>query len=218
MAVIWAMGITQHTTGVLNVLSLGNLQMLLGNMGVPGGGVNPLRGQNNVQGACDMGALNNVLPGYQRVIDPSVRQKFIDAWPLAGFGRKQVRVASRRGELVSRAVVTDRVPPGLVFANFHFPSEQNANNLTITSGGQLAALSLETMAALNSLLPAHCSHANPIDILGDADPDRYAKALEVAAQDPNSAILTSTPGLTNPNGIRRVLEDPSYFCDGCHFG
>jgi formate dehydrogenase major subunit/formate dehydrogenase alpha subunit len=53
-AVVWAMGITQHTTGVMNVLALGNLQMLLGNMGVAGGGVNPLRGQNNVQGACDM--------------------------------------------------------------------------------------------------------------------------------------------------------------------
>ncbi|MEJ2365923.1 MAG: molybdopterin-dependent oxidoreductase, partial [Deltaproteobacteria bacterium] len=50
MAVLWAMGITQHTTGVINVLSLANLQMLLGNMGVPGGGTNPLRGQNNVQG------------------------------------------------------------------------------------------------------------------------------------------------------------------------
>jgi formate dehydrogenase major subunit/formate dehydrogenase alpha subunit len=64
MAVIWAMGITQHTTGVLNILSLANLQMLLGNMGLPGGGVNPLRGQNNVQGACDMGALPDVFPGY----------------------------------------------------------------------------------------------------------------------------------------------------------
>jgi formate dehydrogenase major subunit len=67
MAVIWAMGITQHTTGVFNVLSLANLQMLLGNFGIPGGGVNPLRGQNNVQGACDMGVLPNVYPGYQAV-------------------------------------------------------------------------------------------------------------------------------------------------------
>jgi formate dehydrogenase alpha subunit len=80
MAVIWAMGITQHTTGVMNVLSLGNLQMLLGNMGVPGGGVNPLRGQNNVQGACDLGGLPNVFPGYQRVTDQSVRDKFKSAW------------------------------------------------------------------------------------------------------------------------------------------
>jgi len=90
MAVIWAMGITQHTTGVMNVLSLGNLQMLLGNMGVPGGGVNPLRGQNNVQGACDMGALPNVFPGYQSVLDPAAREKFERAWEVKdeGGGRK----------------------------------------------------------------------------------------------------------------------------------
>jgi len=67
MAVLWAMGITQHTTGVYNVMSLANLQMLLGNMGVPGGGVNPLRGQNNVQGASDMGGLPNVYSAYQPV-------------------------------------------------------------------------------------------------------------------------------------------------------
>jgi formate dehydrogenase alpha subunit len=82
MAVVWAMGITQHTTGVMNVLSCGNLQMLLGNMGVPGGGVNPLRGQNNVQGACDLGGLPNVFPGYQRVTDPAMREKFTRAWAL----------------------------------------------------------------------------------------------------------------------------------------
>ena len=60
---MWAMGITQHIVGVRNVMDLANLQMLLGNMGMPGGGVNPLRGQNNVQGACDMGGLPNCLPG-----------------------------------------------------------------------------------------------------------------------------------------------------------
>ncbi|HSF48675.1 MAG TPA: formate dehydrogenase subunit alpha, partial [Burkholderiales bacterium] len=84
MAAIWAMGITQHTTGVLNVLALANLQMLLGNLGVPGGGVNPLRGQNNVQGACDMGALPNVFPGYQSIADPAAREKFARAWALSG--------------------------------------------------------------------------------------------------------------------------------------
>jgi formate dehydrogenase alpha subunit len=83
MAVVWAMGITQHTTGVANVLALGNLQMLLGNMGVPGGGVNPLRGQNNVQGACDMGALPNVFPAYQPVTDGAARARFAQAWSLA---------------------------------------------------------------------------------------------------------------------------------------
>jgi predicted molibdopterin-dependent oxidoreductase YjgC len=80
MAVMWAMGITQHTVGVNNVMSLANLQMLLGNMGVPGGGVNPLRGQNNVQGACDLGGLPNVYPGYQAVTREQSRAKFEAAW------------------------------------------------------------------------------------------------------------------------------------------
>jgi predicted molibdopterin-dependent oxidoreductase YjgC len=80
MAVIWAMGITQHIVGVRNVMDLANLQMLLGNMGVAGGGVNPLRGQNNVQGACDMGGLPNVFPGYQPVTSQEARHKFEAAW------------------------------------------------------------------------------------------------------------------------------------------
>ncbi len=82
LAVVWAMGITQHTTGVMNVLALANLQMLLGNLGVPGGGVNPLRGQNNVQGACDMGALPNILPGYQPLGNADTVAAFQSAWAL----------------------------------------------------------------------------------------------------------------------------------------
>ena len=80
MAVIWAMGITQHIVGVRNVMTLANLQMLLGNMGLRGGGVNPLRGQNNVQGACDMGGLPNVYPAYQPVTNQEARKKFENAW------------------------------------------------------------------------------------------------------------------------------------------
>lgn len=77
-SIFYAMGITQHTVGHQNVLAIANLAMLTGNMGVPGGGVNPLRGQNNVQGACDMGGLPNVYPGYQRITDDAIRQKFAD--------------------------------------------------------------------------------------------------------------------------------------------
>ncbi len=80
MAVMWAMGITQHIVGVRNVIDLANLQLLLGNMGKPGGGVNPLRGQNNVQGACDMGGLPNVYPAYQPVTSEEAREKFLKAW------------------------------------------------------------------------------------------------------------------------------------------
>ena len=86
-ALLYAMGITQHTDGVGNVMSCANLQMLLGNMGVPGGGINPLRGQNNVQGACDMGGLPNVYPGYQPVTAPAVQKKFEDAWGVPQSNR-----------------------------------------------------------------------------------------------------------------------------------
>jgi formate dehydrogenase alpha subunit len=79
-AIIYAMGITQHTTGTDNVKSTANLAMLTGNLGIPGGGVNPLRGQNNVQGACDMGGLPNVYPGYQPVTAPETHAKFEQAW------------------------------------------------------------------------------------------------------------------------------------------
>lgn len=79
-AIFWAMGITQHTTGTDNVKVLSNLALLTGNIGRPGTGVNPLRGQNNVQGACDMGGLPNVFPGYQPVTSPEARQKFAQAW------------------------------------------------------------------------------------------------------------------------------------------
>ena len=73
-AILYTMGITQHTTGTDNVKSVANLAMFTGNLGVPGGGVNPLRGQNNVQGACDMGGLPNVYPGYQVVTSPTCRR------------------------------------------------------------------------------------------------------------------------------------------------
>lgn len=79
-SILYSMGITQHTTGTDNVLSVANLAMLTGNVGEEGTGVNPLRGQNNVQGACDMGALPPLLPGYQAVSVPEVREKFEKAW------------------------------------------------------------------------------------------------------------------------------------------
>ncbi|MDT8421709.1 MAG: formate dehydrogenase subunit alpha [Desulfuromonadales bacterium] len=77
---VYAMGITQHSHGVDNVRAVSNLALLTGNLGRPGTGVNPLRGQNNVQGACDMGALPNVYSGYQKVADPTMREKFSRAW------------------------------------------------------------------------------------------------------------------------------------------
>ncbi len=84
----YTLGITEHTCGKNNVMSTSNLQMLLGNIGMPSSGVNPLRGQNNVQGACDMGALPGVYPGYQAVNVAANREKFMQAWGVRELSEK----------------------------------------------------------------------------------------------------------------------------------
>jgi formate dehydrogenase major subunit len=82
-SILYAMGMTQHITGTDNVKSCANISMLCGKIGIEGGGVNPLRGQNNVQGACDMGALPTVFPAYQPVANDETRAKFEKAWGAA---------------------------------------------------------------------------------------------------------------------------------------
>jgi formate dehydrogenase alpha subunit len=79
-SILYTLGITEHSHGTDNVIAVANLAMITGNIGKPGSGVNPLRGQNNVQGACDMGALPNVYPGYQSSTSPETKQKFEAAW------------------------------------------------------------------------------------------------------------------------------------------
>ncbi len=103
-AILYAMGITQHSHGTDNVLATANLAMLTGNIGKPSTGVNPLRGQNNVQGACDMGALPNVYPGYQAVSDAAIREKFEKAWgsslnPFPGLVLTQMFEAIDKGQI-----------------------------------------------------------------------------------------------------------------------
>ena len=80
----WTLGITEHHNGVDNVLSLINLALLCGHVGRFGAGLNPLRGQNNVQGGGDMGAIPNRMPGFQDILDPSVRAKYDESWSLVG--------------------------------------------------------------------------------------------------------------------------------------
>ncbi len=83
--IVYSMGITQHSHGVDNVRCIAALAMLTGNVGRPGTGVNPLRGQNNVQGGCDMGALPDLYSGYQAVSDPLMREKFTRAWGVTNL-------------------------------------------------------------------------------------------------------------------------------------
>ncbi len=78
--ILWGMGVTQWGQGVDVVKGLSGLALLTGNLGRPNVGVGPVRGQNNVQGACDMGALPNTYPGYQKVTDKAAQKKFSKAW------------------------------------------------------------------------------------------------------------------------------------------
>ncbi len=103
-SILYAMGITQHSHGTDNVLAISNLALLTGNLGVESGGVNPLRGQNNVQGSCDMGALPNVYPGYQSVDDEEIVKKFTKAWgydlkSIPGMMLPEIFEKARNGEI-----------------------------------------------------------------------------------------------------------------------
>jgi formate dehydrogenase alpha subunit len=103
-SILYTMGITQHSHGTDNVMAVANMAMLTGNIGKPGSGVNPLRGQNNVQGACDVGALPNVYPGYQSVADEKVREKFEAAWgtklnPKVGKTLTEIFPAVHEGQI-----------------------------------------------------------------------------------------------------------------------
>ena len=108
--ICWTLGITEHHNAVDNVLALINLALLTGHVGKYGSGINPLRGQNNVQGGGDMGAIPNRLPGFQDVLEPSVRQKFERAWgttlqPKHGLNLTEMLHAMEHGEMTSLFVV-----------------------------------------------------------------------------------------------------------------
>lgn len=101
----YTLGITEHTCGTNNVFAIANLQMLLGNMGIECGGVNPLRGQNNVQGACDMGALPGIFPGYQAVTSKEARDKFEKAWGVTGLPDKKGLMIPQMIEGLSKGTI-----------------------------------------------------------------------------------------------------------------
>lgn len=99
--IYYTMGITQHTHGTDNVFSVANLAMMTGHLGREGVGVNPLRGQNNVQGASDMACAPNVFPGYQKVDLPEVREKFEKEWGVSLPGRPGLTATEMTGAAAS---------------------------------------------------------------------------------------------------------------------
>lgn len=102
--IIYCLGVTEHSSGTEGVMSMSNMAVLCGKIGRSGCGVNPLRGQNNVQGACDMGAQPTDYPGYQKVDNDSVREKFEKAWgvplsPKPGLKATEVFPAAIEGKI-----------------------------------------------------------------------------------------------------------------------
>lgn len=121
--IVYAMGITQHVTGTKNVRALANLALLTGNVGKESTGIDPLRGQNNVQGACDMGALPNVLPGYQSLENETIREKFAKVW-----GDYAGKTGMNIGKMMD-AAVEGKIKSIFVMAENPMISDANLNHV-----------------------------------------------------------------------------------------
>lgn len=147
-AIFYTLGITEHICGTDNVMSLANLAMLTGNVGKPNAGVNPMRGQNNVQGSCDMGALPNVYSGYQKVTDAQAREKHEKAWGVklpdqVGLMIPEMFDAAVDGKLKAMYVMGE--DPVLTDGNAHHVSKGFKSleflvvqNIFMTESGKLA--------------------------------------------------------------------------------
>lgn len=113
-SILYSMGITQHSHGTDNVIAVSNLALLTGNIGKPSAGVNPLRGQNNVQGSCDMGCLPDVYPGYQSVEDYKILEKFQRAWDCklnksSGLTLPQIIESAHDGKIRAMYIVGENL-------------------------------------------------------------------------------------------------------------
>jgi len=155
--IFYTMGITQHVCGTDNVRAIANLATLTGNIGREFTGVNPLRGQNNVQGASDAACLPNVYPGYQRVDDPAVRQKFEEAWgvelsPKPGLTATEMMNAALDGRLKAMYIMGEN--PVITDPNMHHTIKA-LNSLEFLVVQDI--FMTETAAMADVILPATCS-------------------------------------------------------------
>jgi predicted molibdopterin-dependent oxidoreductase YjgC len=197
-AILYTLGITEHTTGLDNVKSVANLGMLCGNMGIAGGGVNPLRGQNNVQGACDMGGLPNVYPGYQAVTIPEVQKKFQDAWGSAGpltVGLTSTQMLPAAGEGKIRALY--------IFGENPMVADPNINHvrhcLEHTEFLVVQDIFLTETAQLADVVLASASFAETDGTYTNSDRriQRIRKAIEpIGGSKQNNRLTPSYGGIT----------------------
>lgn len=155
--IFYTMGITQHACGTDNVRAIANLATLTGNIGRESTGVNPLRGQNNVQGASDAACLPNVYPGYQRVDLPEVREKFETAWgvplsPSAGLTATEMMNAAVEGKIKAMYIMGEN--PVLTDPNMHHTVHalENLDFLVVQD-----IFMTETARLADIVLPAACA-------------------------------------------------------------
>ncbi|MBN2438953.1 MAG: molybdopterin-dependent oxidoreductase [Deltaproteobacteria bacterium] len=188
---IYTLGMTEHTCGKNNVISCANLQMLLGNMGVECGGVNPLRGQNNVQGACDMGALPVVFPGDQSVTDEKIRARFEAVWGVKNL-------PSKPGLTIPQMI--DALPEGKI-RGFYVFGENLAN----------------TEPDIKHI--EHCLESAEFIVCNDIFPTETTRFADVifpaAAWCEDEGTFTSSE--RRVNRVRRVSEPPGLVWMAFHF-
>lgn len=155
-AIFYTLGITQHTCGTDNVFALANLALLTGHIGKESSGVNPLRGRNNVQGACDVGALPDVYPGYQKVDVGENREKFETAWGVSlpespGLRIPEMMEAASAGQLKAMYVMGEDPVMSDAHSGFVRKAVSNLDLLVV----QDIFLS-ETAKLADVVLPASC--------------------------------------------------------------
>ena len=186
----YTLGITEHTCGTNNVFAVASLQMLLGNIGTEFGGVNPLRGQNNVQGACDMGALPNIFPGYEKVIDTKAVEKFENFWKVQGLSQE---VGIMMPDMLER-LVTKEIRAFYIFGENIANTEPNIKHVEhcLSSADFLVVQDIfpnETTKFAHVILPAQAWSENEGTFTNS---ERRVSRVRTASQ---------APGLSKPNWI-----------------
>ncbi len=182
--IFYTMGITQHTCGTDNVRAIANLVMLTGNIGRESTGVNPLRGQNNVQGSSDAACMPNVYPGYQKIDMPGIREKFEEAWgtalpPKPGLTATEMMDAAAEGRIRAMYIMGEN--PIITDPNMHH---------TIKALGSLDFLvvqdifMIDTAELADVVLPAACSFEKDGTF---ANTERKVQRVRKAVEPPGEA-------------------------------
>jgi formate dehydrogenase alpha subunit len=211
--IFYTMGITQHSCGTDNVRAIANLATLTGNIGRESTGVNPLRGQNNVQGSSDAACMPNVYPGYQRVDLPEIRQRFEAAWGVAlppnpGITATEMMDAAVDGKIKGMYIMGEN--PIITDPNMHHTIKalESLEFLVVQD-----IFMTDTAALADVVLPAACSFEKDGTFTNtERKVQRVRKAVEPPgeARDDLSIIMEVSKRLgyqMNHNSVEKILKE-----------